>query len=110
MADVSQYFAIGPPAAAVAVLFEAEEVRLEPVPIAVQKQLHVYHTPGLQRGGGDWPGRGSEVQARVLSLPRAYNNVLSLHPSGIYICQFKYTTALSLVVKVYLTVRKFTTS
>ena len=85
MPDVSQYFAIGPPAAAVAVLFEAEEVRLEPVPIAVQKQLHVYHTPGLQRGGGDWPGRGSEVQARVLSLPRAYNNVLSLHPSGIYL-------------------------
>ena len=42
MPDVSQYFAIGPPAA---VLFEAEEVRLEPVPIAVQKQLHVYHTP-----------------------------------------------------------------
>ena len=46
MPDVSKYFAIGPAAAAaVAVLFEAEEVRLEPVPIAVQKQLHVYHTP-----------------------------------------------------------------
>ena len=46
MPDVSQYFAIGPlPVAAVAVLFEAEEARLEPVPIALQKQLHVYHTP-----------------------------------------------------------------
>ena len=28
---------------------------------------------------------GSEVQARLLSLARAYNNVLSLHPSGTYI-------------------------
>ena len=109
MPDVSQYFVIGPPAAAVAVLFEAEEVRLEPVPIAVQKQLHVYHTPGLQRGGGDWPGRGSEVQARLLSLPRAYNNVLSLHPSGIYICQFKYTTELYRPVIVHQKVRKFAT-